>query len=208
MCARSCVFVCECGQVLVNVVIAVLLGEFAKSSSSDHNPETDWDASLEPSVCPFERLSRDIARHGAFEDKFIENVFHAIRCEGMLNTLVDSLQVPNRNRLRTASIDSSTLNANSDPRTVVSGTDHDEKEEDDPRTQQGKLGKLKIMKLHLMLWRFRDFESWTLNFKEFSSGLKNLEYWPPIVISEDDWEELVVRFDTSASLAQYDNASV
>lgn len=128
--------------------------------------------------------TRRLSRQGD-QAKFLAITFHTIRVRGILFPHIHSQQ-------GTSTALSSPVRNRED---AFRGGTHlgsdSEQEEDDVRGLQGQS---KILKKCLTAWRFRRMDCIALTYDEFERGMKMLDYFPPIIISKDDWNERVVRY--------------
>ena len=52
----------------------------------------------------------------------------------------------------------------------------------------------RILKLCVTAWRFQHMDSIALTYEEFENGMKELDYFPPIIVSKNYWDDYVVRY--------------
>ena len=136
-------------------------------------------------MCDFWLLAtRRLSRCKGDHAKFLAITFHKIRARGVLSARFNLQQ-------DTSKVGSSVRNSKNASREVTNLESDSEQDKAGERLEEKKF---RTLKMCVTAWRFRHMDSIALAYDEFERGMKILNYFPPIVVSEGDWNERVVRY--------------
>jgi hypothetical protein len=127
--------------------------------------------------------TRSLLRCADNKDKFLAITFHTIRARGMRGCTWDAINQ-----------EATMLKPKAGLQFCVMEDTESETGGDEGQGERVSQAQFRILKLCVTAWRFQHMDSIALTYEEFENGMKELDYFPPIIVSKNYWDDYVVRY--------------